>query len=224
MLKCELYGDSALLLTFSEDLSEEINTIIVNYTKKLKEKAIVGVISIIPAFTTITVGYDFLLISYEELQEILLSIPLDKKKLGASRLIEIPVCYANEFGLDFKEVISYTGLSKEKIIALHTEPEYLVYMLGFTPGFFYLGGLNKKLFCSRKTIPRLKIEEGAVGIGGKQTGVYSIASPGGWQIIGKTPIKIFDKSNFENPFKVMQGDRIKFKEISLKEYKIIKNA
>ncbi|WP_139956108.1 5-oxoprolinase subunit PxpB [Flavicella sediminum] len=223
MLKCEVYGDSAVLLTFSEGFSEEIHTIIVNYTRSLKEKKIEGIVAIIPAFTTITISYDAHIISFKELKALLLHIPLEEKKGQLTRLIEIPVCYDTEFGKDFEELILHTGLTKEEIISLHTAPEYLVYMLGFTPGFFYLGGLDEKLFCPRKANPRMRIEEGAVGIGGQQTGVYSVASPGGWQIIGKTPVKIFDKTNLETPFKVQQGDRIKFVEISLEEYKNLKH-
>lgn len=217
--KIQPFGDAALLLTFGDVIEVLINSRIVAYTKVLKESNLIGVIGIIPAYTTITVQYDALKTSYSELKEKLESLVVSNSLDHKTKIVKIPVCYDAAFSKDIDEVIDYSGLTKEKIIELHTSKNYLVYMLGFTPGFFYLGGMDTRLYCPRKEKPRLKIEAGSVGIAGSQTGVYSMDSPGGWQVIGKTPLSIFDKNKKENYFLVNQGDVVQFYEVSLNEFK-----
>lgn len=131
------------------------------------------------------------------------------------RTINIPVCY--DLGLDWDEVEAHTSLKKEAIIRLHTEKRYTIAMMGFIPGFLYLEGLNQKISCPRKSEPRSKVPQGAVGIGGDQTGIYSIESPGGWQIIGRTPLTFFDPEKTP-PVSVNLGDTVKFDPISEKEF------
>ena len=154
---------------------------------------------------------------------------LEIKKLDYSqqisieqKLVEIPVCYDDRFAFDMEYLCTYTSLTKEDVIEIHTSKNYLVYMLGFTPGFFYLGGMDARLYCPRKEIPRLKITSGSVGIAGNQTGVYSVDSPGGWQLIGKTPMEIFNKNSIDECFKVKQGDLVRFVQVSLEEYNRLK--
>jgi KipI family sensor histidine kinase inhibitor len=130
--------------------------------------------------------------------------------------IHVPVCY--ELGLDWEEVESYTGLQQEEIIRLHTEQSYTVAMMGFIPGFLYLEGLNQKIRCPRKSEPRTKVPEGAVGIGGDQTGIYSLESPGGWQILGRTPLTFFNRKK-DPPVTVDLGDKVIFDPISKEEFK-----
>jgi inhibitor of KinA len=212
-------GDVAILLTFGSQINTDTNNEIVNYVHSLKKVKIDGVLEIIPAYVTITIQYDFFKISYKELKEKLESLVVAEVDTRQTKTIKIPVCYDTSLSKDLKEVMSYTGMSKEEIILTHTSKDYLVYMLGFMPGFFYLGGMDTRLFCPRKEKPRLKIEAGSVGIAGEQTGVYSLDSPGGWQIIGKTPLLVFDKNRKENFFLVNQGDTIRFYEISYEEFK-----
>tara|TARA_B100000809_G_scaffold43630_1_gene37841 strand:- start:6178 stop:6852 length:675 start_codon:yes stop_codon:yes gene_type:complete len=213
------FGDAAILLTFGAEINTGTNNEIVNYVKALKNIDIQGVLEVIPAYVSITVQYDFLKISYKELSGQLQVLDVEKVFMKQSRIIEIPVCYDATLSIDMEEVVSYTGMTREEVINKHTSKDYLVYMLGFTPGFFYLGGIDPRLFCPRKDTPRLEIEAGSVGIAGTQTGVYSLGSPGGWQIIGKTPLSIFDKNRKEDVFLVNQGDTVQFYEISLEEFK-----
>lgn len=214
----KVFGDSAVLLTFGQEISLEVHQEIVGFVNALKKKKIIGVSGIVPAYTTVTIQYDFLKIPYEELELEITKLDDQQEVSFEQKLVEIPVCYDKIFALDMGYLCAYTGLTKEEVIQVHTSKNHLVYMLGFTPGFFYLGGMDERLYCPRKENPRLKIEPGSVGIAGDQTGVYSVGSPGGWQLIGKTPVVIFDKKNKDELFKVKQGDLIRFVEISLEEY------
>jgi KipI family sensor histidine kinase inhibitor len=214
----KIFGDSAVLLTFGDEINLEVHQKIVGFVNALKKKNISGVSGIISAYTTVTIQYDFFQISYEELVCEITQLDDKQEVLIEQKLVEIPVCYDMVFGLDMEYLCSYVGLSKEEVIKIHTSKVYLVYMLGFTPGFFYLGGMDTRLYCPRKENPRLKIESGSVGIAGDQTGVYSVDSPGGWQLIGKTPVKIFNKNRMDTLFKVKQGDLVRFVEISFEEY------
>ncbi|MGV3465566.1 MAG: 5-oxoprolinase subunit PxpB, partial [Heyndrickxia sp.] len=134
-----------------------------------------------------------------------------------SRVVEIPVCYGGDFGPDLETVASMNGLSTEEVIQIHSSAEYTVYMIGFAPGFPYLGGMSEKIATPRLPSPRLKIPERTVGIAGNQTGVYPIETPGGWQLIGRTPIKLFRPQD-EVPSLLHAGDKVRFKPISYEEY------
>ncbi|BDH63353.1 5-oxoprolinase subunit PxpB [Lysinibacillus sp. PLM2] len=140
-----------------------------------------------------------------------------------SRKITIPVCYDTQFAFDLERVAEELGLTTEQIIKKHSEPTYKVYLIGFLPGFPYLGGLNKELFVPRLDKPRKSVEKGSVGIGGRQTGIYPVTSPGGWNIIGKTPIDLFDV-NRDPAFLLQPGDQITFKSISIDDFYKVKES
>ncbi len=218
MKKYQPYGDSALLVTFGDKISEAIHREVQIFLERVNKKKIKGILECFSAYASVTIQYDFFKVSYDELVAQLERLETEQILLEAPKIVQIPVCYHANFSLDMEAVMEQTNLTKREVIRLHTAPTYLVYMLGFTPGFFYLGGMHEKLKCTRKKTPRLRIEAGAVGIANTQTGVYSVPSPGGWQIIGKTPVLIFDRKKEENPFLVKRGDRVQFYEISLKEY------
>lgn len=215
-------GDSALDICFEEKISPEINALVSFFTEELRKKRIHGVIDIIPAYCTVQIFFDPLLTTHRKIEKKILSIKpdgnfSDKKE---TRTIHIPVCYEGEFAPDIKNVCDHSGLDEKQVIEIHSRQSYLIYMLGFLPGFPYLGGLDERIHTPRLTTPRTRIEPGSVGIGGKQTGIYPVASPGGWQIIGRTPVKVYDKSR-EEPVLYRAGERIKFDPISREEFLFI---
>lgn len=211
------YGPEALLVSFGNEINETIHLQVKFLYEALRKKAKWGVEAVIPSYCSLTIMFEPKLITNETLKELCDQLILSYQSEGNStRIIEIPVCYDEEFGIDLEVVKNHTGLNKSEIISSHTSKEYLVYMLGFVPGFLYLGGMDEKLKTPRRKTPRLKVEKGAVGIADDQTGIYPIEIPGGWQIIGKTPIDLLsDKLESQ----IRMGDRVKFKSISKEEFK-----
>lgn len=214
-------GEQGLVVEFGTGIDEAINTRVHQLTKVLRESSTSGLREIVPTYRSLLVYFDPLVIERERLigliQETNKYLGESAETAGDKRIIKIPVCYGGEFGPDIDYVASHNGLSVEEVIDIHTSVPYLVYMLGFTPGFPYLGGMSDKIATPRLEKPRTVIPPGSVGIAGKQTGFYPIASPGGWQLIGRTPIKAFD-SRKTNPFLFGAGDYLKFYNISPEEY------
>jgi inhibitor of KinA len=186
----------------------------------------------IPAFTTVTVFYDPLYIAdqiseknqlpYEWVQGEIDRLLSDLKEHDqSSRTVDIPVCYGGVFGPDLPYVAEQNNMTEEEVIATHMKGDYIVYMIGFAPGFPYIGGMDKKIAAPRRDDPRLTIPAGSVGIAGEQTGVYPIETPGGWQLIGRTPLKLFDPEK-ETPSLLQAGDRIRFTRINEENYKEMK--
>lgn len=217
-------GDSALTVYFENKIDPAVNRQVCTLCDSLKEKQIKGVTELLPTFNALTVFYDPFKISSSSLERKI------KKRLGgfngskstSKRVFVIPVCYDDEFALDIQNVCEHNSLTKNEVINIHSSSDYLIYMLGFLPGFAYLGGLDERLHTPRLKSPRTEIPSGSVGIGGNQTGMYPLASPGGWQIIGKTPLRLFDAQR-ENPIFYSAGDYIRFKPISRAEFDEIYN-
>jgi inhibitor of KinA len=210
------YSNSALLIQFEQTIAPHINEKVIELNHAIEAASIDAIQYCIPAYCSLTVGYNPLVIDYADLCKKIKQLTLKyahQKSDSSSRTLTIPVCYEEPFALDFKTLTAQTKLSKEAIIELHTSTPFQVYMLGFIPGFAYMGKLPESLFCTRKKNPRLKVPAGSVGLAGYQTGIYPISSPGGWQIIGKTPIPIFEPKK-EAPFLFRAGDTIRFKSIS----------
>ncbi|MHB8829027.1 MAG: 5-oxoprolinase subunit PxpB [Syntrophales bacterium] len=218
-LRFRLSGDRALLVDCGEDIDPAVNEKVLRLASQLRRKPPQGVQAIVPAYRCFAVIYDPLLTGPDILKrEIsLLENAQDSLPPPGKKVVRIPVCYGREFGPDMDFVSSVTNLDPEGIIAIHSAREYPVYMLGFTPGFCYLGGMDERLRSPRRETPRVSIAAGSVGIAELQTGMYPVASPGGWQIIGKTPLRLFAPER-QDPFLYKAGDRIRFEPISRDEF------
>ncbi|MCK1993714.1 5-oxoprolinase subunit PxpB [Peribacillus muralis] len=230
-------GDSAIVITFGNGIDYSVHKKIKLFMDLLEEDPFAGFVECVPAFTNLTVFYDPLVIynthkssnesisPYEVVWSLLegkLSDSIEDKKLS-HRTVSIPVCYGGEFGPDLDYVARYHDLTTDEVIHIHSTGEYLAYMIGFAPGFPFLGGLSENIATPRRSSPRMTIPAGAVGIAGKQTGVYPISTPGGWQLIGQTPAKLF-LPNVNPPSLLQAGDMVKFQPISEQEYKEIKGG
>lgn len=221
-------GDCAVFVYFGHTISEEVHLSIKQFLFILEENPFEGLIEIVPSYTNVCIYYDVAVVAkwkpkelspYEKVIQVLQTLLQKEVKIKAqtARLIEIPVCYGGIFGPDLTEIAAYHRLSEQQIIHLHTKNDYLVYMLGFAPGFPYLGGMDERIATPRKETPRLKIPAGSVGIAGSQTGIYPLETPGGWQIIGRTPKKLFFP-NQDPPSLIQAGDKIRFVPITEKEF------
>ena len=212
-------GDSGFTIFFDESASEPLSRKIIALREVITDVMGKCLVDVIPSYQSITVIFSLLELSKSDAKiklENILKTPI-KASNYRSQLLEIPVCYGGEFGPDLAYLSSHCGLSEKQIIEQHTQNTYLVHMLGFLPGFLYLGGLNKTLYCPRKNNPKLRVAKGSVGIGGNQTGIYPIDSPGGWQIIGRTPVPLF-YSDRAQPIFASPLDRIKFVAINHSKY------
>lgn len=216
-------GDSSLLIEFGDEISTQINQKITATVQLMKEQHIEGVVDIIPAFCSLLINYDPRVVSFEELEARMKNlVKVDiKAEAGKKKIFEIPVCYGGEYGPDIENIAQHAGLSVDEVIKIHSSRDYLIYMLGFLPGFTYLGGLDERIHTPRLANPRVKINAGSVGIGGSQTGIYPLDSPGGWQLMGMTPVKTYDPDR-EVPILVEAGDYIRFVPVSEEEYLRIK--
>jgi KipI family sensor histidine kinase inhibitor len=203
-------SDRSLLVAFGEGISVETHRHIFHLTRALE--GVRGILNLHPAYASLLVEFDPRLRDHAQIEALVRDCAAGETagSHGAeSRLVEIPVQYGGEFGPDLADVAGHTGLAPERVIEMHAGVEYLVYFLGFAPGFAYLGGLPPELATPRLSAPRKRVPAGSVAIGGNQTGVYPIASPGGWRIIGHTDAKLFDPGAAE-PVLLRMGDRLRF--------------
>jgi inhibitor of KinA len=233
-------GDSALILRVREqfeDAPEETLDEVLRVFRLLQHANIPGVIELAPAYTSVAVFFNPIAVIksagaangvFEELAKRIRSVIIPasrrhRRRTAArrQRLTEIPVCYDAEFGLDLDRVAEHTKLSEREIIDLHSTREYRVACIGFVPGFTFLAGLPKNLTTPRRDVPRKEIPAGSVGIGGAQTGIYPLRSPGGWNLIGRTPLKLFDPTN-DPPTLLCPGDRVRFRTITREEFESLK--
>jgi inhibitor of KinA len=219
-------GDTAIVVQFGNVIAPDINRKVIAYAACLENSSFPGLVEWVPAFTSLTIYYDPWVVSekgaydpygkmVDFIHEIASHGEIDEAK--PTRLVEIPVYYGEEFGPDLEFVAKHTNLTTEEVIAVHSSEEYLVYMIGFAPGFPYLGGMSKKIAAPRRKTPRLVIPAGSVGIAGTQTGVYPIETPGGWQLIGRTPLSLFYPYR-ESPSLLQAGDTVRFVPITRGEY------
>jgi inhibitor of KinA len=221
-------GDNALMVEVGDVINESTHHRVQKVWRALAAAPLPGVTELVPAYTTVTAFYDPAAAVQAgapedsiadwlggKLRERIKDPPKTDKFKG--RTVEIPVCYDAEFGPDLGLVAKQAKLTPEEVIKRHAKPEYLVYLVGFAPGFPYLGGLPKELQTPRHAKPRMTVPPGSVGLGGEQTGIYPLATPGGWNLIGRTPVKLFRPTE-EPPVLLRAGDRVKFKAITRAEF------
>lgn len=226
LIEIQSLGDTALIVRIPGPLDD-----ILQAAHVLREAAIPGVVEITTSYESLGVSYDPALLHnpqaadgiethlIAQLQGALISaLPRISKTKAASRDVVIPVCYDREFALDLDDVSERAGLSAAAVVELHSAPEYRVACLGFTPGFPYLSGLPRELATPRRPVPRKAVPAGSVAIGGAQTGIYPSASPGGWNVIGCTPLRLFDPTS-DPPALLAPGDRLRFRPITANEFR-----
>lgn len=212
-------GDRGLLVEYGDAIDPAINRKVRSMTVAMSKETPEGIVEFIPTYRSLIIIYDPSVTIPSQLQEALLSLEerLADIEIEPPETVEIPVCYGGEFAPDIEFVARSHNLTVEEVIGIHSEPKYQIYMIGFTPGFPFLGGLPEQLHTPRLETPRALVPAGSVGIANDQTGIYPVDSPGGWQLIGRTPLKLFDLER-TNPFLLKAGDRLKFKPISPDEY------
>jgi inhibitor of KinA len=214
-------GEQGVVVEFGSQIDPAVNAQVHRLAKVLTEEMPEQILDIVPTYRSLMIYFDPLVIGREALQKDILKCLAGFEGVAAAsdttRTITIPVCYGGEFGPDLEFVAKHNAITEEEVIAIHTSVPYLVCMIGFTPGFPYLGGMSERIATPRLDTPRVKIPAGSVGIAGKQTGIYPIESPGGWQLIGRTPLAVFNPSA-ENPFLFAAGDYLQFAAIEAEEY------
>ncbi|ANB60855.1 5-oxoprolinase subunit PxpB [Anoxybacteroides amylolyticum] len=218
-------SEYALTVRFSEEISEAANDKAHQFARWLEKQLIKGIVEVVPTFSSVTIYYDPLVLgTYEHVrnQTKRWLEQMERTIQPKARTVVIPVCYGGDFGPDLSEVARYHGMSKEDVVRLHAEAVYKVYMIGFSPGFAYLGGLPLELATPRRATPRHTVPAGSVGIAGTQTGVYPLSTPGGWQIIGRTPLSLF-RPTHPQPSLLRAGDIVRFQPMTENEYRMWKN-
>jgi inhibitor of KinA len=225
-MKLEPLGDSAVVATLGSKIDAGTLASVLKYSEVVVAAKGRGIVDVVPAYATVTVFYDPHQFAepgedaYESVcrfMEACIPHPRGGRSLAAPRTLEIPVCYGGEFGPDLERVAEGARMAAGEASALHTRAKYLVHAIGFTPGFPYLGGLPNRLHTPRRDTPRTRVAAGSVGIGGAQTGVYPLASPGGWQIIGRTPLALF-RPSLQPAALLRLGDHVRFTSISASEF------
>jgi inhibitor of KinA len=218
-------GEQGLVVEFGNEIDPVVNAHVHRLAKILTVEMSEHILEVVPTYRSLMVYFDPLVISRKTLQQDIARYLADLQAVtlasDTTRIITIPVSYGGEFGPDLEFVARHNAMTEDEVVAIHTSTPYLVYMLGFTPGFPYLGGMSERIAAPRLDAPRVKISAGSVGIAGKQTGIYPIESPGGWQLIGRTPLTVFNPLA-ESPFLFAAGDYLQFAAIPADEFGALK--
>jgi inhibitor of KinA len=232
-MRVEAASDSALFISFGDSISLEAHRRVVSLFRAVEGLRDPRIRNLHPGYSSLLIDFDPLRLTHQEVEglvaPLILETPIPETPIvesvpsslpsnpEASGLVEIPVCYDREFAPDLANVARHSSLTEEQVIALHSGSDYFVYFLGFAPGFAYLGGLASSLHVPRLVTPRKQVSAGSVGIGGTQTGIYPNDSPGGWQVIGRTPLRMFDAAA-ELPSRLQPGNHVRFQAIDRSEF------
>jgi KipI family sensor histidine kinase inhibitor len=213
-----MMGDRSLLVELGEEISPATNALVQDLMQRLESAAITGIRELAPAYRSLLVTYNPLVISSAALQSRITAVAGDTRRLSApaSKLVTVPVIYGGTGGPDLESVAAHLRIGAEEVVRLHTGTVYRVYMIGFMPGYPYMGELPPALAMPRRRTPRTRVPKGSVGIAQRQTGIYPVDSPGGWQIIGWTPIELFDPHR-RTPSLLEMGDTVKFEAVRPEE-------
>ena len=216
-------GDAAIYCDFGSEVNKELNSKVIKYFRTLKQKNINGITNLAPSYNKLIITFDLEIINYEELRDKILSLKLDEFNEIVSKKIKVPVCLDEEFALDIIQVSEKTSLNFEDIYKNILNIDFYCYMTGFIAGMPFLGDTNKNIRLKRLKTPRIKVPKGSIGITEQFCNIYTHESPGGWNIIANTPLKIFDNNNQNNPNLINPGDSVQFYEITKKEYNEMKD-
>ena len=211
-------GDAAIYCDFGTEVNKEINSKVIKYFMTLRKKNFKGITNLSPSYNKLVITFDINETSYHNLKQEILDLDVEDKIESEFKKIRIPTCFHNDFSLDIDRLEKRLNKSKREIIDLFLKRKYFCYMTGFVAGMPFLGDTDDKIQLERLETPRVKVPKGSVGITEQFCNVYTYDSPGGWNVIGNTPSKIFDKFNFNNPLKIKPGDKVIFYEINKKEY------
>ena len=211
-------GDSALYCDFGNEINRETNSNVIKYFKNLQKLNLKGITNITPSYNKLIISYDLSIISFQDLKEKIKDLKLKETEDKEAKIIKIPICLDEEFSLDLNRLSKNLNIEKDKIIQSFLNKEYFCYMTGFIAGMPFLGDIDFKLRYQRLETPRVKVPKGSVGITEQFCNIYTFESPGGWNIIGNTPIKVFDKFNEKNATLINSGDKVTFYKINKNEY------
>ena len=211
-------GDAALYCDFGNKINRETNLHVIKYFKNLQKLNLKGITNITPSYNKLIISYDLSIINFENLKEEIKNLNLKEIENKEAKIVKIPICLDDEFSLDLNRLSKKLKIEKDKIIQSFLNKQYFCYMTGFIAGMPFLGDIDSKIRFQRLETPRVKVPKGSVGITEQFCNIYTFESPGGWNIIGNTPIKVFDKFNEKNPATINPGDKVTFYKINKDEY------
>ena len=212
-------GDAALYCDFGDEVSKEINSDVIKYFNTIKENNIKGVNNLTPSYNKLIISYDLKVTNFKEIKQEIEKLSQSENRKTISKNLEIPVCCDKSFSLDLERLEKKLNLKREQILENFFNKEFFCYMTGFIAGMPFLGDLDEQMRAQRLETPRVKVPKGSVGMTEQFANIYTFESPGGWNIIGNTPLEVFDSSKERNPNLINPGDTVKFKQITLEEYK-----
>ena len=211
-------GDAALYCDFGQDVNKETNSNVIKYFNKIQQLKIESITNITPSYNKLIISFDLNKIRYNELKDLIEKIQVNDEDSLKKKVIEIPICCEESYALDFARIEEKLKLKKKQILKIFFEKKYFCYMTGFIAGMPFLGDLEENMRLKRLETPRVKVPKGSIGITEQFANIYTFESPGGWNIIGNTPIKVFDNSKENEPNLINPGDTVIFKEITKNEY------
>jgi len=215
-------GDTAVYCDFGSEVNESINANVIDYfnhlSKLIKEKEVDGITNLTPSYNKLIISFDLTITNYKKIKNFIEGLTINRDIKNNNQKIKIPVCCDDEYGLDIVRLTEKLNINKDQILKSYFDKEYFCYMTGFIAGMPFLGDLNENIRCDRLETPRVKMPKGSVGITEQFANIYTFESPGGWNIIGNTPKKIFDDKNLDQPALVNPGDKVRFYQITKDEY------